>query len=103
MRVVLQRVSRAAVAIHEGTVAEIGRGLLLLVGVAQGDAEDGARRLATKAAELRIFPDNAGKFNLSPFFSRSFLFVAELRRLGAFASARIWESRAGLPMSGCCR
>ena len=65
MRVVIQRVSRAAVAIGGETVAEIGRGLLLLVGVAQGDGQEEARRLAAKAAELRIFSDAAGKFNLS--------------------------------------
>ena len=65
MRVVIQRVSRAAVAIEDQTVASIGRGLLVLVGVAQGDNEAEARRLAQKCAELRIFSDAEGKFNLS--------------------------------------
>ncbi len=46
-------------------VASIGRGLLLLVGVAQGDGEGEARRLAQKCAELRVFPDGEGRFNLS--------------------------------------
>jgi D-tyrosyl-tRNA(Tyr) deacylase len=65
MRVVIQRVSRAAVAVEGHTVASIGRGLLALVGVAEGDGEEEARRLARKCAELRIFPDGEGKFNLS--------------------------------------
>ena len=65
MRVVVQRVSRASVSVDGETVASIGRGLLLLVGVAQGDGGEEARRLAQKCAELRIFSDAEGKFNLS--------------------------------------
>jgi len=65
MRVVLQRVSRAAVAVDRETVASIGRGLLVLVGVAPGDTQDEARRLARKCVEMRIFSDEAGRFNLS--------------------------------------
>ena len=65
MRVVVQRVSRASVAVEGETVASIGRGLLLLVGVAQEDGEEEARRLAAKCAELRVFSDVEGKFNLS--------------------------------------
>src|SRR3990172_4051231 len=65
MRVVLQRVSRASVSVEGETVAAIGRGLLLLVGVAQGDGESEAQRLAQKCAEMRIFPDAGGRFSLS--------------------------------------
>ena len=65
MRVVVQRVSRASVSVAGETVASIGRGLLLLVGVAQEDGEEEARRLAPKCAELRVFSDAEGKFNLS--------------------------------------
>lgn len=65
MKVVLQRVSRASVTVDGETVAVIGRGLLLLVGVAEGDSDADARRLALKCAELRIFPDGEGRFNLS--------------------------------------
>jgi len=65
MRVVLQRVSRASVSVDGEKVASIGRGLLLLVGVALGDGEGDARRLAHKCAEMRIFPDAEGRFNLS--------------------------------------
>ena len=65
MRAVLQRVTRASVAIEGETVGAIGRGLLVLLGVAQGDGEAQAERLATKTAELRIFPDETGRFNRS--------------------------------------
>ncbi len=65
MRVVVQRVSSAAVVVEGRTVASIGRGLLVLVGVAHGDGEGEAHRLARKCAELRIFPDAEGKFDLS--------------------------------------
>ena len=65
MRVVAQRVSRAFVAVDGETVASIGRGLLLLVGAADGDGAEDALHLARKCAELRIFSDLEGKFNLS--------------------------------------
>src|SRR5574341_1661417 len=65
MRVVLQRVSRAAVTVGGEEIAAIWRGLLLLVGVAEGDDDREARRMAAKCAEMRIFPDGEGKFNLS--------------------------------------
>jgi D-tyrosyl-tRNA(Tyr) deacylase len=65
MRVVIQRVSRAAVTVDGETVASIGRGLVALVGVAEGDGEEEALRLARKCAEMRIFADAEGKFNLS--------------------------------------
>lgn len=56
MRVVLQRVSRAAVAVDGVEVAAIGPGLLALVGVARGDDAAAAARLAGKVARLRLFP-----------------------------------------------
>jgi D-tyrosyl-tRNA(Tyr) deacylase len=65
MRVVLQRVSEASVEIEGEVTASIGRGLLLLVGVGEGDDEAEARRLAQKCAEMRIFSDDEGRFNLS--------------------------------------
>jgi D-tyrosyl-tRNA(Tyr) deacylase len=65
MRIVLQRVSGASVTVDGEVVAEIGRGLLLLVGVAEGDDEAEASKLALKCAELRIFSDHEGRFNLS--------------------------------------
>jgi D-tyrosyl-tRNA(Tyr) deacylase len=65
MRVVLQRVSEASVAVEGEVIASIGPGLLVLVGAAQGDEEAEARRLAQKCAEMRIFSDDEGRFNLS--------------------------------------
>ena len=65
MRVVLQRVTQASASVDGETVGAIGPGLLLLVGVADGDDEAEARRLAGKCAEMRIFPDAEGRFNLS--------------------------------------
>ena len=65
MRAVVQRVSRASVSVEGESVASIGRGLLLLVGAAQGDGDGEARRLARKCAEMRIFSDDEGRFNLS--------------------------------------
>jgi D-tyrosyl-tRNA(Tyr) deacylase len=65
LRLVLQRVSRASVSVSEETVGSIGHGLLVLIGVREGDDEAEAQRLATKTAELRIFPDDEGRFNRS--------------------------------------
>ncbi len=65
MRAVIQRVARASVAVEGERVAAIGRGLLILLGVARGDGEAQARRLAQKTAELRIFPDAEGRFDRS--------------------------------------
>jgi D-tyrosyl-tRNA(Tyr) deacylase len=65
MRVVLQRVSRASVTVDGEPVASIGAGLLLLIGAEKEDDTLEAQRLASKCAELRIFRDDAGKFNRS--------------------------------------
>ncbi len=65
MRAVLQRVSRARVDVEGETVGEIGQGLLVLLGVAQGDGEAEAELLAKKCVDLRIFADEAGKMNRS--------------------------------------
>ena len=65
MKIVLQRVKEARVDVEGKTAGRIGRGICLLVGVEKGDREDDARALAKKAVELRIFPDAAGKMNLS--------------------------------------
>src|SRR3989304_2133811 len=65
MRLVLQRGGRAAVRVDGETIGAIGPGLLVLVGVREGDDEGTARRLAAKTAALRIFPDDEGRFNRS--------------------------------------
>ena len=65
MRALVQRVSRASVAVSGRTVAAIDGGLLILLGVAVGDSESEADRLARKVVTLRIFADDAGKMNRS--------------------------------------
>ncbi len=65
MRLVLQRVSRGRVLVGEKTVAEIGPGLVILLGIAHQDGEEQARWLVDKVANLRIFGDETGKFNRS--------------------------------------
>jgi len=65
MRIVLQRVSSASVRISGQLRGEIGRGVLLLLGVAQGDTKIDADWLASKVARLRIFTDEAGLMNRS--------------------------------------
>ena len=61
----VQRVTRASVKVAGEVVGEIGPGLLVLVGVAQDDAEADADYLAEKIAGLRVFEDSAGKMNLA--------------------------------------
>jgi D-tyrosyl-tRNA(Tyr) deacylase len=64
MRAVVQRVSSASVTVAGETVGAIGAGLLVLLGIADGDGEDDVVRLAAKLAKLRIF-ERDGKFDLS--------------------------------------
>ena len=65
MRLVLQRVTRASVSVDNEIVGEIDKGLLILVGVADGDSEAQAEALARKVAGLRIFADADDRFNES--------------------------------------
>ncbi|WP_047866258.1 D-aminoacyl-tRNA deacylase [Rubrobacter aplysinae] len=65
MKIVLQRVRRASVAVGDEPVSEIGPGLLLLVGVAAGDNREAADWLARKVAGLRVFSNESGRMNLS--------------------------------------
>jgi D-aminoacyl-tRNA deacylase len=63
LRVVLQRVKSASVTVEGETISAIGAGLLLLVGIAQGDGEAEADWLAAKVAGLRVMGDDEGKMN----------------------------------------
>jgi D-tyrosyl-tRNA(Tyr) deacylase len=62
MRAVVQRVAEARVRVADALTGEIGRGLVVLLGIAREDGAANAERLAGKVARLRIFPDEDGKF-----------------------------------------
>lgn len=65
MRAVIQRVSRAGVAVENETVSSIEKGLLVFVGVCKGDTEADGAYITEKTVNLRIFEDENGKMNLS--------------------------------------
>lgn len=65
MKAVIQRVAHASVDVDEKTVGSCSRGLMVLLGVADGDTETDAELLCKKILNLRIFPDEAGKMNRS--------------------------------------
>ena len=65
MRILIQRVTHASVTVDGKTVASIGHGLVILLGIGARDIEEQARFLAGKVAQLRIFEDDESKFNLS--------------------------------------
>ncbi len=65
MRTLVQRVSKASVTIEDKVISQIGKGLVVLLGIGHDDGEEQARFLAEKVANLRIFEDDQGKTNLS--------------------------------------
>lgn len=65
MKALLQRVTGASVSVGDKVVGRISKGLVVFVGVADGDSEEDAQYLAQKTVGLRIFSDETGKFNLS--------------------------------------
>ena len=93
MRLVIQRVSSAAVTIMGETagetVGEIGRGLLVLVGIERGDRPEAVRAAAEKLAGLRVFEDAAGKMNLdTAAVGGAFLIVSQFTLAGTVARGR---------------
>ena len=81
MRALVQRVSRAAVRVDGELRAEIGAGLLVLLGVAAEDDAAGADRLAAKVRALRVFPDAAGQMN-EPLGEREILCISQFTLYG---------------------
>jgi D-tyrosyl-tRNA(Tyr) deacylase len=81
MRALVQRVTRAAVSVDGELLAEIGPGLLALLGVTHGDDEAVAERLAAKVRALRIFADAEGRMN-EPLGEREVLCVSQFTLYG---------------------
>ena len=75
MRALVQRVTNASVAVGPEEVGRIGPGLVVLLGIAHGDAEPDADYLTEKLVNLRIFADSQGKFNLSALETNAELLV----------------------------
>ncbi|MDD3179622.1 MAG: D-aminoacyl-tRNA deacylase [Opitutaceae bacterium] len=65
MRAVIQRVSSASVKSEDGSLSQIGPGLLVLLGVAKDDSVEDCTWLAQKTVKLRVFPDHSGQMNLA--------------------------------------
>lgn len=81
MRALVQRVSQAAVDVEGERVAQIGPGMLILLGIHRDDTEDDADRLADKVRALRIFDDAEGRMN-EPLESREVLCVSQFTLYG---------------------
>jgi len=64
MRLLIQRVTQAKVTVDEEITGEIGNGMLIFLGVGEGDTDETCKEMAGKAARLRIFEDENGKMNL---------------------------------------
>ena len=71
----MQRVSRASVSVNDKIVGKIGRGLVVFLGVAQGDSKEDASYLANKVVNLRIFADESSKFALSALDTRGDILI----------------------------
>jgi D-tyrosyl-tRNA(Tyr) deacylase len=81
MRALVQRVSQAAVDVEGERVAQIGPGMLVLLGVRRGDTADDADRLADKVRALRVFDDAEGRMN-EPLYDREILCVSQFTLYG---------------------
>jgi D-tyrosyl-tRNA(Tyr) deacylase len=98
----LQRVTSASVRVGNETVGEIGRGLLVLLGVERGDGEEQAVRLSQKLLGYRVFADGEGKMNLSLREVKGELLVVPQFTLAADTSSgtRAGFSKAASPEEG---
>lgn len=105
MKALLQRVTEASVNVGGEVVGRIGKGLVVFIGIAQEDAERDANYLADKVVNLRIFADEASKFNLSALETEGeilivsqFTLLADARkgRRPSFAQAALPEQAEAL-------
>lgn len=98
MKALVQRVSRASVSVNDRIVGKIGWGLVVFLGVAQGDAKEDATYLANKVVNLRIFADEASKFSLSALDTRGdILIVSQFTLLGDTHKGRRPDFTAAAP------
>ncbi len=75
MRAILQRVKKGKVTVEDRVIGEIGAGLVILLGAGEGDTETEVDLMANKIANLRIFADGEGKFNLSALETQAEMLV----------------------------
>jgi len=98
MVIVLQRVSTASVSVDGEVVGSIDKGILILIGVHKDDVEPDADFLAAKCADLRIFPDDGGKMNLSvKDINGSALVISQFTLLGDCSKGRRPNFTAAAP------
>jgi D-tyrosyl-tRNA(Tyr) deacylase len=99
MKALLQRVTEAKVAVNGNTIASIGRGVLLLLGIEQSDTPQQAKDLCQRTVNYRIFPDQQGRMNLSLRSLGGDLLVVPQFTLAADTStgARAGFSKAAAP------
>jgi D-tyrosyl-tRNA(Tyr) deacylase len=98
MKVLVQRVSRASVSVNDRMVGKIGPGLVVFMGVAQGDSKEDAVYLANKVANLRIFADGSSHFSLSALDTRGdILIVSQFTLLGDTRKGRRPDFTAAAP------
>jgi D-tyrosyl-tRNA(Tyr) deacylase len=98
MKALVQRVSWASVSVNGKVVGKIGPGLVVFLGVAQGDSKEDAIYLANKVANLRIFADESSHFSLSALDTRGdILIVSQFTLLGDTRKGRRPDFTAAAP------
>jgi D-tyrosyl-tRNA(Tyr) deacylase len=100
MKALVQRVARASVTVNDKIVGKIGPGLVVLLGVAQGDSKEDASYLANKVVNLRIFADESSKFSLSALDTRGdILIVSQFTLLGDTRKGRRPDFTEAAPLN----
>jgi len=98
MKALVQRVSQASVSVYDKIVGKIGPGLVVFLGVAQGDSKEDASYLANKVVNLRIFADESSKFSLSALDTRGdILIVSQFTLLADTRKGRRPDFTAAAP------